>query len=156
MEVQLLAHTQLNPQLAADNLVPRGAGTPQENIIEYAGRVCYRSDEKMGYSPTFIQARVREGHEDIIEHVRFVYKIEGAPLDANILQLANLASVEYSDLGGGTWIFSLNARNVRDFWRRSHSLLAAEMARLAQPITPAVFYDLADSGQNTGDQEAGA
>jgi hypothetical protein len=36
----------------------------------------------------------------------------------------------------------MNARNVRDFWRSSDSELAAELARLSGPVTPAVFRDL--------------
>ena len=46
-----------------------GYGTFAEQIIEYAGRVCYHSTDKMGKSPNFLKARVREGHEDIIEHI---------------------------------------------------------------------------------------
>ncbi len=89
MNVTLLAHTQINPALAADHPVLRGAGTPQEGIIEYAGRVCYRSDGLMGKNPSFISARVREGHEDIVEHVRFAFRVEGAPLDETILRLVS-------------------------------------------------------------------
>jgi hypothetical protein len=59
-----------------------------------------------------------------------------------VLNLVSLPTVEFTDLGGESWIFSMNARNVRDFWRASDSLLAAEFARLSAPITPAVFRDL--------------
>lgn len=45
-----------------------GLGTYAENLIEFAGRVCYRSTDKMGNAPDFIAARLREGHADIIEH----------------------------------------------------------------------------------------
>jgi len=78
MKVTLLAYTQINPaleQLPADLLA--GRGSPQEDIIEFAARVCYRSTARMGHSPDFIAARIREGHEDIIEHAQATYFIEG-------------------------------------------------------------------------------
>ena len=75
MNVTLLAYTQLAP--LPGHPIENGKGTPQENLIEYAGRLCYRSDEKMGHSPEFIGLRVREGHEDIIEHASATFLIEG-------------------------------------------------------------------------------
>ncbi len=78
VNVSLLAYTQLNPKLAdlpAD--LANGTGTPQEDIIEYAGRVCYRSTARMGHSPDFLAARIREGHEDIIEHASATFLVEG-------------------------------------------------------------------------------
>lgn len=142
MNVTMLAHTQINPALEADHPVLRGAGTPQEGMIEYAGRICYRSDGLMGKNPGFISARVREGHEDIVEHVRFVFRVEGTPLNDTILRLASQPTVHYTDLGGGAWVFSLNARNVRDFWVQSRSEMAQEMARQANGVTPTVFLDV--------------
>jgi len=142
LQVELLSYTQMLPSYMEATPIARGAGTLQENLIEYAGRICYRSDAKMGHNPTFIDLRVREGHEDIIEHVRFIFRVENQPLDRDVLLLTSLPTVEFTDLGDDTWIFSMNARNVRDFWRRSDSPLAAELARLALPITPAVFRDL--------------
>ena len=141
-DVTLLSYTQMDVEHLADTPIPAGAGTLQENLIEYAGRVCYRSDAKMGHNPTFIDLRVREGHEDIIEHVRFIFRVQGQPLDREVLKLVSLPTVEFTDLGNGEWIFSMNARNVRDFWRNSDSDLAAQFARLSAPITPAVFRDL--------------
>ena len=145
--VKLLSYTRMEAAHLADTPIINGAGTLQENLIEYAGRICYRSDAKMGHNPTFIDLRVREGHEDIIEHVRFVFRVEGQPLDRDVLLLTSLPTVEFTDLGGDAWIFSMNARNVRDFWRSSDSELAAELARLSGPITPAVFRDLPVSGE---------
>ena len=42
--------------------------TLADKLIEYAGRVCYHSTDRMGNSKGFIMDRLREGHEDIIEH----------------------------------------------------------------------------------------
>lgn len=153
MNVKLLAYTQLDSTLRPDDIIRQGAGTLQENVIEYAGRVCYRSDAKMGYNPAFIALRVREGHEDIIEHVRFIFRIDDQPLDDVILLLASQPTVEYTDMGDGSWIFSMNARNVRDFWRGSQSDLGAVMVRLAQPILPSVYDDIV--AQSMGEEVQG-
>jgi len=53
----------------------RGDGRA-ESLIEHAGRVCYRS-ERRGDPASFIQARVREGHESIIEHACATFEISG-------------------------------------------------------------------------------
>ena len=142
MKATLLAYTQLDESLTPDSLLRHGAGTLQENVMEFAGRVCYRSDARMGHSSDFIALRVREGHEDIVEHVRFVFRVDEQPLDSTILLLANQPTIEYTDLGEGSWIFSMNARNIRDFWVRSQSQLGTQFVRLAHPIAPAVYDDL--------------
>jgi len=86
MRVTLLAYTQLNPDTEALPEPLRAAGawraqdghraTP-ECLMEYAGRVCYRSTEAMGSNPRFVAARIGEGHESIIEHVSFTFLVEG-------------------------------------------------------------------------------
>jgi len=53
----------------------RGDGTPEE-LLEHAGRICYRSEGR-GDPGAFIQARVREGHESIIEHASASFEISG-------------------------------------------------------------------------------
>lgn len=160
MNVTLLSYTQLSPELT-EHVIAQGIGTPQENLIEYAGRVCYRSDKRMGHSPYFISARMQEGHEDIIEHVRFVFHVEQQPIDETVLELVNLPTVEFTRIGAiaqafdslpvatvvesfgaGEWIFSLNARNMRDFYNRTGGPLASAMVWLAFPVLPAVFEDL--------------
>ena len=68
MQVELLAYTQSNPALTPETTVgrsdlatiPDGHGPFPEQLIEYAGRVCYRSTHRMGTAPEFIAARVRE------------------------------------------------------------------------------------------------
>jgi thymidylate synthase (FAD) len=65
MEVELIAVTKYL----------RGNGTPEE-LLEHAGRVCYRS-EKRGEAGDFLQARIREGHESIIEHASLTFEVSG-------------------------------------------------------------------------------
>lgn len=65
MEVKLIALT----QFFGDD------GSP-EALIEYAGRVCYRSGPK-GQRAAFLRARLQEGHESIIEHAAATFEISG-------------------------------------------------------------------------------
>jgi thymidylate synthase (FAD) len=62
-------------ELVAVTKYLRGSGTPEE-LLEHAGRVCYRS-EKRGRAGHFLQARIREGHESIIEHASLTFEISG-------------------------------------------------------------------------------
>ncbi len=63
MKVELIAITQYL----------RGGGTPEE-LLEHAGRVCYRS-ESHGDAGAFLRARIREGHESIVEHCCATFEI---------------------------------------------------------------------------------
>ena len=64
MKVELIAITQ-----------PVGGGT-SEGLLEHAGRVCYRS-RGQGQPGRFLQNRIREGHESIIEHASATFEIGG-------------------------------------------------------------------------------
>ncbi len=52
-----------------------GEGSP-EALLEHAGRTCYRSSAR-GELGRFIRARIREGHESIIEHASVTFEISG-------------------------------------------------------------------------------
>ncbi len=75
--VALLAYTQLNGVEPLPEELSCAGSTPQEALIEYAARVCYRSQGRMGSNPSFIRQRMQEGHEDIIEHVSATFLFEG-------------------------------------------------------------------------------
>ena len=73
MQVKLIAITRYLEQ----------DGSP-EALIERAGRVCYRSENKEATDKAsavararFIQRRVKEGHESIIEHASATFEISG-------------------------------------------------------------------------------
>lgn len=53
----------------------RGDGTPEE-LLEHAGRVCYRSESR-GVPGKFLRARIREGHESIVEHASATFEVSG-------------------------------------------------------------------------------
>jgi thymidylate synthase (FAD) len=53
----------------------QGSGAP-EALIEHAGRVCYRSQSR-GAPADFLRARLKAGHESIIEHAGATFEISG-------------------------------------------------------------------------------
>lgn len=65
MHVEIIGLTHCDP----------GGGVP-EALLEQAGRACYRS-ERRGDPGKFLQARIREGHESIIEHASVTFDISG-------------------------------------------------------------------------------
>ncbi len=46
-----------------------------EELIEEAGRLCYATEGKVGTTPGWIQARIRAGHESILEHASATFYI---------------------------------------------------------------------------------
>jgi flavin-dependent thymidylate synthase len=152
MHVELIAATQPNAALTPATVAGmsdlatlwRGQGTFAENIIEYAGRVCYRSTERMGAAPDFIAARVREGHEDIIEHVVVTLRFTDTeePLRWRMIN----RHCEVSELGNGAWLVSGNTRVWLDFFRHNIALKALP---LVKPIAPAVFAEYREVADTT-------
>ncbi len=124
------------PNAAALETVPHlanGKSTFQENIIEYAGRVCYRSTHRMGTAPNFISARIREGHEDIIEHTWVSVWTE---YPAFSLRVHNrFCEVGIHDDG---WIVTGNLRVWLDFFRKG---LMYDAIPILKAIAPNVFSE---------------
>lgn len=98
MKVWLLAYLQPNHDYSHANrdnpLVPDladpseaavaerlSAGTAEfrgpEKIVEYAARTCYAAENGLGKNPAYIQARIRQGHDSVIEHASFTFRVEG-------------------------------------------------------------------------------
>jgi thymidylate synthase (FAD) len=65
----------MHVELIAITRYLQGNGTPEE-LLEHAGRVCYRSENR-GDPGKFLRARIREGHESIIEHASATFEISG-------------------------------------------------------------------------------
>jgi thymidylate synthase (FAD) len=82
-------------------------GTP-EALLEHAGRICYRSGGH-GEPGKFIRARVREGHESIIEHASATFEIYGISracshqLVRHRLASYSQESQRYVDMSGPEW-----------------------------------------------------
>jgi thymidylate synthase ThyX len=148
MHVELVSFTRENPALTPESVagfsdlatIWQGRSTYAENVIEYAGRVCYRSTERMGTAPDFVVARVREGHEDIIEHivVTLRFRHTDQPLRWRLVN----RHCEVSDLGGGEWLVSGNTRVWLDFFRQG---IALDALPFLKQITPAVFAEFAET-----------
>ncbi len=60
--------------IGVTNFLSGEGGT--EGLLEYAGRACYRSAPR-GEPAKFLRARIREGHESIIEHASVTFDISG-------------------------------------------------------------------------------
>ncbi len=147
MNIELVAYSQANPALDPADLLEtsdlatiwNGASTYPENVIEYAGRVCYRSTHRMGTAPRFIVSRVREGHEDIIEHIVATVRVRNSeePLRWRMLN----RHCEVTQEGDGSWLVSANTRVWLDFFRRGIGLQALPFL---QSIAPKVYAEFAD------------
>lgn len=158
MRAQLLSYTQQNPALtpavaAGRNdlaTIWKGHGRFPEQLIEYAGRVCYLSTHRMGTAPEFISARVREGHEDIIEHVVITFRLDDtdAPLRWRILN----RHCEVTELGNGSWLVSGNTRVWLALLRQPK--VKAEFGSVLLPtlysIAPKVYAEFAAESRVNG------
>lgn len=149
--VEVVSVTTLNPFLDGEDLpldleaINNGYGTEAERLIEYAGRVCYRSTARAGTAPNFIVARVREGHEDIIEHAWATMRVGYTPLwrREELFRLRDYnRHVEISDASSEARPYgyvSANMRVWRDLIQNGHAPWALEpMAAYC----PSVFMDL--------------
>ncbi|MBE2240608.1 MAG: FAD-dependent thymidylate synthase [Caldilineaceae bacterium] len=157
MQVELLSLTQRNLALTESSVAGHGdlstifAGrsTYAEAIMEFAGRVCYRSTQRMGTAPEFIAARVREGHEDIIEHAVVTLRIRNSvePLYWRTLN----RHCEVTDIGANAWVVSGNTRVWLDFFRRGVALNALPILKA---VAPSVFaeFETGDWKSQIGDQ----
>lgn len=144
MNIELIAYSQANPALNPDDLLDmsdlatiwNGASTFPENVIEYAGRVCYRSTQRMGTAPRFVVNRVKEGHEDIIEHVVATVRVRNSdePLRWRMLN----RHCEVTQEPDGSWLVSGNTRVWLELFRRGVGLKALP---LLQSIAPNVYEE---------------
>lgn len=143
-----VAYSQANPALNPADLqntsdiatIWNGASTFSENIIEYAGRVCYRSTRRMGSAPRFIINRVKEGHEDIIEHLVATVRIGAAENPLGWRKWNR--HCEITPEPSGSWLVSGNARVWLDLFRRGFGLAALPFL---QSIAPKVYQEFTDS-----------
>ena len=157
MVVELLAYTQRNPALTPASVQAlgdlstlwQGKGTYAENLIEFAGRVCYRSTQRMGTAGDFISDRVREGHEDIIEHVVATVRFTGTdePLRWRLVN----RHCEISEVGPQTWVVSGNTRVWVDFFRKG---IALEALPLVNSVAPTVFTEFSEGRGARGESAA--
>lgn len=144
MQIEPLAATQRNPALTPSVLaaygdlstILLGKSTYAEAIMEFAGRICYRSTQRMGTAPDFIAARVREGHEDIIEHIVVTVHVRNSNAPS-MWRLRN-RHCEVTKVADDEWIVSANTRVWLDFFRHGEALDALPILR---SVAPTVFSE---------------
>jgi len=75
-EVRLLAVTGLTePRLP----MPEAYKTPpSEQLIEYASRLCVAKENEIGSRESYIQDRIKAGHESVIEHASATFYIKAS------------------------------------------------------------------------------
>ncbi len=84
------------------------------NLIERAGRTCYKSEDKITAesAPKFVQGLLNRGHEAMIEHTNFIVHLSGvADRDIRCLDWR-----KYVNLTPG--VVSGNARAWRDMYKK--------------------------------------
>lgn len=101
-----IGRTQTNSCLPV-GVPPVETGT---DLVEYAGRLCYQSTDKMWKNPDFIAARVREGHTDIMEHNRAWMMVGVTPDQMVEIFRENDAGVAVTELRMYNQILSCNLR----------------------------------------------
>jgi thymidylate synthase (FAD) len=90
VEVRLLAVTGLS--VPTEHPGKGAKGPPCEQIIEYAGRLCWDSVDKMGTNPRRIQSWIQIGHESVIEHASVSFYIRASRVLTHELVRHRLAS----------------------------------------------------------------
>ena len=89
VEVKLLAATELVSPLNSAEKEPTSDG---EKLIEYAGRLCWDTADKLGTNPKRIQEWIRVGHESVIEHASATFYIRASRAFTHELVRHRLAS----------------------------------------------------------------
>ena len=101
--------------------IVRALMTPQEAIVEFAGRTCYRSVDKMGHAPKFLHARMAEGHQDIFEHVWITAVLIDDDDSVNLIESHRYAWVTRT--GNGQWCYV--SANMRVWLELARTILVA-------------------------------
>lgn len=90
VEVKLLAITGLTQPLGHDTEEVKSK--PTEQLIEYAGRLCWDTTDKLGKNPKRIQKWIEVGHESLIEHASATFYIRASRALTHELVRHRLAS----------------------------------------------------------------
>jgi thymidylate synthase (FAD) len=63
-----------------------------EHLMERAGRICYASEDKLGTDEKWLQARIKQGHESLIEHASATFYIKASRVLTHELVRHRIAS----------------------------------------------------------------
>jgi thymidylate synthase (FAD) len=90
IEVKLLGVTGLVRELSRDVGAAENPGP--EELIEYSGRLCWGTTEKLGTNPDRVKSWIRMGHESVIEHASATFFIKASRVLTHELVRHRLAS----------------------------------------------------------------
>lgn len=90
IEVRLLAITGLTPSGMLPDRQPDLP--PSEMLIEYAGRLCWGTTDKIGTGPGRIEGWLAQGHESVIEHAAATFYVRASRVLTHELVRHRLAS----------------------------------------------------------------
>ncbi len=90
IEVRLLAITGLTNRLSDEPMETQASDS--EQLIDYAGRLCWDTTEKVGTNPERIQGWINVGHESVIEHASATFYIKASRVFTHELVRHRLAS----------------------------------------------------------------
>lgn len=91
IEVRLLAVTGLCSSLISANKTTTKTAD-SEQLVEYAGRLCWDTTDKLGENPKRIQEWIEVGHESVIEHASATFFIRASRVLTHELVRHRLAS----------------------------------------------------------------
>ncbi|MDD5486017.1 MAG: FAD-dependent thymidylate synthase [Dehalococcoidales bacterium] len=63
-----------------------------EHLLERAGRICYASEDKLGTNEKWLQTRIKQGHESLIEHASATFYIRASRVLTHELVRHRIAS----------------------------------------------------------------
>jgi thymidylate synthase (FAD) len=63
-----------------------------QNLVEQAGRLCYATGGKTGTNPDYLQNRIKDGHESLIEHASATFYIKASRVLTHELVRHRIAS----------------------------------------------------------------
>lgn len=126
--------------------------TPEEalKIIEFAGRTCHQSLDKMreDSAEVFIKKVMKRGHESILEHRPLLFIVE--PGDITRFMFEYMEFKEETEASAFTqldnsFLVSMNIRTLRDAARKCSSNMVRLMFRAASDKYPVLFHDMRDN-----------
>ena len=145
MNVKLAGYTRPNPVLEGSpkqrisdiGSIWNGQSTFQENLCEYAARVCYRSTDRMGTAPNFLGKIIDASHLDVIEHVTVAVRGKGPYTAPYRVQEFN-RHCEFTVGMDNNWTLSANLRVWLEFFRAGKVMGALP---LLKAVAPKVFAE---------------
>ena len=119
----MIGHTVINrycigSEYAESEQIRSVGTTPQENLLEYAARVCYESVKKQGNNPGFIKSIMDRRHMDVIEHV--VATFGGLTYDQTAALRMENPHVYHNKMGSIFYNVTANMRVWRELARKNH------------------------------------